>query len=308
MNRLEGVLPVFKPSGLTSHDVVGRLRKMLNMKRIGHTGTLDPLATGVLPVCLGRSTRLAEYIQDRPKCYEATLRFGMCTDTDDLAGRVLIEEAHPAVTEAQIRRVLPRFVGTIRQIPPMYSAVKIDGQRLYHLARQGLQVERPARQVEIYRIEIIGWRLDQPFPEVRFEVECSKGTYIRTLCVDIGRALELPAVMSDLVRTMSGNVRIDGCVTLDQIKECADQGTVERYVIPADRALDHFPACTLTAELAKRGMQGRKIALDELSCSFSEENELCRVYSEEGQFTGIFKIQHAERQLVPHKIFLDSQN
>ena len=204
---LEGILPVWKPAGFTSHDVVAKVRGILSIKRIGHTGTLDPQVTGVLPLCIGRATRMVEYIQELPKEYEAVLRIGLSTDTEDMTGTVLEEVSHVSLEEDQVREVLESFIGEIEQIPPMFSAVKIDGKRLYELAREGKEVERKSRKATIFELEILELNLDQKHPEIRFRAMCSKGTYIRTLCVDIGKALGYPAVMVSLIRTSTGNIR-----------------------------------------------------------------------------------------------------
>lgn len=204
---LEGILPVWKPAGFTSHDVVAKARGILGIKRIGHTGTLDPQVTGVLPLCIGRATRMVEYIQDLPKEYEAFLRIGLSTDTEDMTGTVLEEVSQVTLDEMKVREVLHSFVGEIEQVPPMFSAVKIDGKRLYELAREGKEVERKSRKVTIHKLEILHMDLHQKHPEIQFRVSCSKGTYIRTLCVDIGKALGYPAVMKSLIRTSTGSIR-----------------------------------------------------------------------------------------------------
>lgn len=192
MSELTGVLAVFKPAGYTSHDVVAKARRILGMKRIGHTGTLDPQVTGVLPLCLGRATRVVEYIQELPKEYVATLRLGMASDTEDLTGTITETVDEVKVTEEEVLAVLNSFKGVISQVPPMYSAVKVEGKRLYELAREGKTVERKSRDVEIYEIEMTDMVYSGNYPDITFRVLCSKGTYIRTLCVDIGRALECP--------------------------------------------------------------------------------------------------------------------
>ena len=211
MSDLEGVLAVYKPAGFTSHDVVAKARRILGMKRIGHTGTLDPQVTGVLPLCLGKATRVVEYIQELPKEYVATLRLGLSSDTEDLTGTITesVDEVH--VSEEEVLAVLTSFKGIISQVPPMYSAVKIDGKRLYELAREGKTVERKSREVEIYEIEMTDMTWNDNYPDITFRVLCSKGTYIRTLCVDIGRALGLPGVMVKLERTMSAGISASHC-------------------------------------------------------------------------------------------------
>ena len=246
----EGVLAVAKPAGMTSHDVVAKTRRILKMKRIGHTGTLDPEVTGVLPLCLGRATRVVEYMQELPKEYEATLRLGMSTDTEDLTGTITEQVDEVTVTPEQVEKVLETFLGTISQVPPMYSAVKVDGKRLYELAREGKTVERKSREVTIYEIEMKGFEWNGPFLDVSFRALCSKGTYIRTLCVDIGRALGLPATMVKLVRTMSAGITAADCLTFEQIEQLVQTGGLQDRLIKVDHAVRHLPAHTVLEEKA----------------------------------------------------------
>ncbi|GIP36860.1 tRNA pseudouridine synthase B [Paenibacillus sp. J31TS4] len=299
----EGVLPIWKPVDYTSHDVVAKARRILRIKRIGHTGTLDPKVTGVLPLCIGRATRLVEYIQDLPKEYEAVLTLGLSTDTEDLTGEVLERLDRVTVSAEEITRVLASFVGTIDQVPPMYSAVKVDGKRLYELAREGATVERKSRQVDIYRIDALAMDLDRPHPEIRFRVSCSKGTYIRTLCVDIGRALGVPAVMSELVRTATGSLTRANCVTFEELEQEAADGTWQRRLLAPDDAVPHLAAVTLAApEQAVHALQGRKLlwAPDTLP---EGAGDLIRLYSPERAFLGIFRADRERGLLLPEKVF-----
>lgn len=223
---IHGILNVRKEKGFTSHDVVAKLRGMTRQKKIGHTGTLDPDAEGVLPVCLGKATRLCEMMTDKEKAYEAVMVLGKETDTQDLSGTVLDTSATGHLTEEEVQEAILSFVGIYDQIPPMYSAVKVGGKKLYELAREGKEIERKARRVEIRSIRILEMRL----PEVRFEVVCSKGTYIRTLCHDIGRKLGCRACMGDLLRTKSGNFTLDQSRTLSEIQEYLDGGRIGRFL------------------------------------------------------------------------------
>ncbi|WP_152392514.1 tRNA pseudouridine(55) synthase TruB [Paenibacillus guangzhouensis] len=303
MIELDGILPVLKPAGWTSHDVVAKVRGLIRMKRIGHTGTLDPAVTGVLPLCLGRATRLVEYLQELPKEYEAVLRLGIATDTEDLTGEV-IERMDPVhVTEEQVREVIQSFVGTIEQVPPMYSAVKVDGKRLYELAREGKVVERKSREVTIYKIEVLQLQLQGPEPEIHFRVLCSKGTYIRTLCVDIGRALGVPATMASLVRTMSANMTREHGLTLEQIAEYKQQGTLQEHLIPMDVSVSHLPAHTIAPDKAHQAVQGQKISGRAVSPAV-DQSGCIRLYSPEGQFYGIFERKPEETFIRPVKVFL----
>lgn len=235
---MDGIINVHKGKGYTSHDVVAKLRGILHQKKIGHTGTLDPDATGVLPVCLGRATKVCELLTDKQKTYVARVRLGAVTDTQDMTGTVL--EEHPVdVTKEEIHRVVSAFSGEIWQTPPMYSAVKVNGRRLYELARQGVDVERKKRKITVYSIEMTEF-----FPETSefvMEVTCSKGTYIRTLCHDIGRRLGCGAAMAGLVRTGVGPFVLEDSFTLGVIEERVKAGGLEQIVMPVDRLFKSYP-------------------------------------------------------------------
>jgi len=229
---MNGVVIVDKPAGITSHDAVARVRKLLGEKKAGHTGTLDPLATGVLPVCLGEATKLASFLAGDDKVYEVTMRLGVRTDTQDVTGRVLAEQ-EPRVTEADVRAALDAFAGTITQVPPRYSAVKVRGRALYKWARKGVDIEAPERQVEIRAIRLLGVEM----PRVRFDVTCSKGTYVRTLCADAGERLGCGAALESLRRTASGRFRQEDAVSIEGDNDAAIRERLERALIPPARAL-----------------------------------------------------------------------
>ncbi|MDF2662128.1 MAG: tRNA pseudouridine synthase [Paenibacillus sp.] len=300
----EGVLPVHKPAGFTSHDVVAKLRRIVGMKRIGHTGTLDPQVTGVLPLCLGRATRFVEYIQELPKQYEAELTFGISTDTEDWTGETIerLEPGSIKLSETEVRSALDSFTGTIDQIPPMYSAVKVGGKKLYELAREGKEIERKSRKVDIYKMETLALDLETDYPKVRFRVLCSKGTYIRTLCVDIGKALGYPAVMTQLVRSSTGSITLDGCFTLEQIEEKHRAGELSSLLIPADRLVTQLPSVTVTASGARHAAQGKSLPIPDGSLH-SQPDELVKVYDPDGVFIGIFKADGESGMLRPEKVF-----
>ena len=224
---MDGVIVIRKEKGFTSHDVVAKLRGILHMKKIGHTGTLDPDAEGVLPVALGKATRLVDMITDKEKTYEAVMRLGVVTDTQDMSGIVLSQTTELSVTEEELCTVVSSFVGDYMQVPPMYSALKVNGKKLYELAREGKTVERKPRPVHFYEIEI----LDISFPLVRFRVTCSKGTYIRTLCHDIGEKLGCGAAMESLLRTKVGRFTLDDAITLAQTEEAVQEGTIESKIL-----------------------------------------------------------------------------
>lgn len=299
---LEGVLPIHKPVGFTSHDVVAKCRGILKMKRIGHTGTLDPAVTGVLPLCLGRATRMVEYLQEMPKEYVATLVLGIATDTEDLTGEVIERTDHVSVTEEQVRHVLGGFTGTISQIPPMFSAVKKDGKRLYELARMGQVVEREPREVTIHELEFLSIQNEGDHPQITFRALCSKGTYIRTLCVDVGRALGVPATMAKLVRTMSAGFREDQCLTLDEVAQRMNDGSIESYVLPVDRAALHLPAHVVQEDRVKAALQGQRLSHTVVSPPV-KRGDTIRLYSPEQQFLGIFRSEEPSGAISPIKVF-----
>jgi tRNA pseudouridine55 synthase len=306
---LEGILPVWKPEKFTSHDVVAKARRILGIKRIGHTGTLDPAVTGVLPLCIGRATRMVEYIQDLPKEYEAVMLIGMATDTEDATG-IVTEHVDKVILEAdQIERILHSFLGEIEQTPPMYSAVKVDGKRLYELAREGKEIERKSRKVMIHSIEILEMELKQKHPEVRFRVKCSKGTYIRTLCVDLGKALGYPSVMKHLIRTSTGNIQAEQCFTFEQIEQMKADGTLENHLIPMDVAVSHLPYVELNPLQALHAVQGKTIAFQHPPHVLAEQvgslaQCLCRTYGPDQKFIGLFEWQEGVQRFVPIKVFL----
>ncbi|MEF2244516.1 MULTISPECIES: tRNA pseudouridine(55) synthase TruB [unclassified Paenibacillus] len=302
---MDGILAVWKPEGWTSHDVVAKVRRLLKMKRIGHAGTLDPMVTGVLPLCLGRSTRVVEYVQDRPKAYTATLRLGIATDTEDITGDVIERSDHVSVSLEQVQAALTRFEGTIDQVPPMFSAVKVDGKRLYELAREGKTVERKSRKVHIYQIELLSTNLQAEEPEITFSVECSKGTYIRTLCVDIGKALGVPATMAKLIRTMSGGITEESCLTIEQIEQLAQADKLTDHLLAADEAISHIPESVVDDAIGERALQGQKIRLQAANIQQAEwENgQIVRLYNRSRIFLGIFQIDTAASLLKPIKVF-----
>ncbi len=299
-------MAVWKPEGWTSHDVVAKVRRILKMKRIGHAGTLDPMVTGVLPLCLGRATRVVEYVQERPKAYEAVLQLGIATDTEDLTGTIVNQQLKVNVSLSEVREALQRFAGEIDQVPPMYSAVKVDGKRLYELAREGKTVERKSRKVTIHQIELMDAQLDLDQPTITFSVLCSKGTYIRTLCVDIGEALGVPAAMAKLTRTMSGGITKESCLTLEQIEQLQQAGELEKHLIAADQAIAHMEMAVVPAAVGKLALLGQKISLAYagMEAGSAASGQLVRLYSEEEQsFLGIFEIDSAAAVFKPVKVF-----
>lgn len=264
-----GIVIIDKPSGWTSMDVCGKLRGILKTKRVGHAGTLDPMATGVLPVFVGQATRAVSYAESGDKEYIAGLRLGLVTDTQDISGTVL-SQCPAAVTREQLKSVLPRFIGEIDQIPPMYSAIKIGGQKLYELARKGREVERPARRITVYSLEL----LDGQGGDYLLRVRCSKGTYVRTLCHDIGQALGCGGCMGSLRRTMAAGFTLSDCHTLEEMQV---QG--EALLAPVDSLFRRYPAYRITdARDDRRCRCGNPLSAPAL------QGGLYRVYGADGAF------------------------
>ena len=250
---MKGVVIVDKPAGITSHDAVDRVRKLLGERKAGHTGTLDPMATGVLAVCVGEATKIASFLTGDDKVYEATMRLGVRTDTLDMTGQVLTEQ-EPRATDAEVRTVLAAFTGTITQVPPQYSAVKVRGKALYKWARKGIRVEPPPREVQIREILLQGIEL----PRVRFTVTCSKGTYVRTLCADMGDRLGCGAALEQLRRTRSGIFRLQDAVRLDGESDDGIRAKLEQGLIPMNRALPGLRDIVIPPLLEQKLVKGHQ--------------------------------------------------
>lgn len=303
---MHGVLNVNKPMGPTSHDVVARIRRLSGVKRVGHAGTLDPLASGVLLVCVGQATRIVEYLMDWRKSYRATVVFGAETDTEDSTGRRTGETDASGITEEVVRAALAGFVGPIEQVPPMVSAVHHEGRRLYELARKGEVVEREARQVEVYSITLVEFRPGAE-PTAVLDVDCSKGTYIRTLCADIGRALGPGGYMSALVRTAVGRFRVDDALTPDQIEALKDDGRFEDAIHPADEVLTGMPAADLTPEQAERAAHGTEIPAVQVP-NLPAVGSPVRLHDPDGRLLGIgvVRVHRGIPMLKPDKMFAET--
>ena len=293
---MDGILVIRKEKGYTSHDVVAKLRGILHMKKIGHTGTLDPDAEGVLPVALGRGTRLVELLTEKQKTYETVLHLGVVTDTQDMTGTVL--ETKPVnVTEEQVREAAASFVGDQLQIPPMYSALKVNGRKLYELAREGKTVERKPRPVTFYEIRI----LDMELPKVRLSVTCSKGTYIRTLCHDIGEKLGCGGAMEELLRTRSGNFTLEESMTLSQVEDSVKDGTIEEKLVSIEDVLSVYPAVYATREGDRLLQNGNPLTEALVEKGIREKN--VRMYRSSGEFTGIYGWDERKEKYVPVRMF-----
>ncbi|MGN1148116.1 MAG: tRNA pseudouridine(55) synthase TruB [Lachnospiraceae bacterium] len=297
-----GVINIYKEKGFTSHDVVAKMRGICKQKKIGHTGTLDPDAVGVLPVCLGSATKLCDMLTDRNKEYIARMRLGVVTDTQDMSGIVLAERP-VVVTEKEVLEAVYSFLGEYAQIPPMYSALKVDGKKLYELARQGREVERKPRNVTIYELEILAMEL----PEVTLRVACSKGTYIRTLCYDIGQKLGCGAAMASLERTKAGCFTLDTAVTLEKLEQLRDEGRIGEVLIPVDAMFAELPSLHVQEAAQKLLDNGNCFYLNQiLERRLFDDGEEVRVYSQAGRFFGIYSFEKREGRFKPRKMFLQN--
>ena len=292
---IHGIINVYKEKGFTSHDVVAKLRRIVGQKKIGHTGTLDPDATGVLPVCLGKATKLCDLLTDKNKTYEAVLLLGKTTDTQDITGEVLEEKSTEALTEEKVREAIEGFIGDYEQIPPMYSALKVNGKKLYELAREGKVIERKARPVKILDIQI----LEIDLPKVRMEVSCSKGTYIRTLCHDIGEKLGCGGCMESLIRTRVSTFRIEDAKTLDEIETLKQEGKLAELLIPIDAMFPFYPKITVKDDWKAFAKNGNPLDLKMLkeACGQDEETQV-RLYDESGKFIAIYQWKEKKYHIV----------
>lgn len=284
---MDGILNVYKPEGMTSFAVVARVKKFCSTKRIGHAGTLDPMATGVLPLLIGKAAVMQEKLSDHDKTYIAGIRLGVSTDTGDVTGKIL-EKSEVSVADEDFLKAAKSFVGKIKQIPPMYSAIQIDGKRLYDLARQGIEVERQAREIEIYALDVLSRQNDTDFV---IKVSCSKGTYIRTLCEDIGKILELPACMYSLERVECGGYKKENSVSLDELEELFLQGKteeIEKKLEPVEPLFSHLPKVVLPEFYTRLCLNGCEIYLKKLGIKedFFGCDGLCRVYGNDRRFIG----------------------
>ena len=289
-----GFLNIDKPLHLTSHDVVARVRRGFKIKKVGHAGTLDPLATGVLIICVGRATRMSEYAMASRKQYRAVIELGKSTTTYDAEGEFVTEVDASYLTQEDIQAVLPTFTGAIEQLPPMHSAVKQGGKKLYELAREGKTVERKARNVTIYDLTISAWDL----PRFTLDVTCSSGTYIRSLAHDIGAALGVGGYLAGLVRTASGAFRVENALQLDDVLADPDW---QRHLLPADHALAEYPAIELNATDVDHVLHGR---LPQAITQPPADETLARAYNPEGEFIAILRAD--EGGWRPHKVFAAS--
>ena len=300
---INGIINVYKEKGYTSFDVVAKMRGMFHQKKIGHTGTLDPDAEGVLPVCLGKATKVCDLLTDKDKEYKAVLLLGQETDTQDISGQIL-NTCEVKVTEEEVRMAISSFEGAYEQVPPMYSALKVNGQKLCDLARKGITVERKARPVMIHKIEITNINL----PEVEMTVSCSKGTYIRTLCDDIGKKLGCYGCMKSLLRTKVDKFTVEDAITLSELQKKLDESSENEwtFIEPVDSVFRKYISVTAKAEAQKLVVNGNRIPV-ELISDFSEEKmqEKVRLYDSLQKFIGIYTYIEENKEYKPVKLFMD---
>lgn len=296
-----GIINVYKEKGFTSFDVVAKLRGILKTKKIGHTGTLDPDAEGVLPVCIGRATKVCDILTDKDKVYEAVMLLGVETDTQDTSGEIL-KELPVEASEDAVREAVLSFVGEYAQIPPMYSALKVNGKKLYELAREGKTVERKARNVQIFSIEI----LEIALPRVRMSVHCSKGTYIRTLCHDIGQKLSCGGCMEKLLRTKVGIFELSDTLKLAEIDALVKEGTVEEKIISVDELFCDYTKVWMKSEFDVVVHNGNRIKKKMFEQKLASNAERLRVYDSKGTFIGIYEYSEERNDYKPVKMFYEN--
>lgn len=300
---IDGIINVYKESGYTSFDVVAKLRGILKQKKIGHTGTLDPMAEGVLMVCLGKGTKLVDMITSGTKEYEATMRLGISTDTEDITGEILSTADIPdELKEEQVIQVIKSYVGKYNQIPPMYSAIKKDGKKLYEYARSGVTIEREARPVEIFSIEDI--HVD--YLDISFKVHCSKGTYIRSLCRDIGDKLGVGGTLTALTRSEVHGFYLKDSLKLSDIEKLRDNGTLGEYILPVDALLKNYTRYKIKDEFSKYLYNGNKLYPNQLSKMDLDNHatsDIIRIY-DNNEFIALYEYNNSEKNYKPYKMFL----
>lgn len=304
---MEGFINLLKPPGMTSHDVVDLIRRRLGVKRVGHGGTLDPVASGVLPLCLGPATRLASFLSDSPKQYRAEVTFGIATDTCDAEGRVLTSQPAAELTREAVEACLADFVGEIEQVPPLYSAVHRNGQRLYQLARQGVEVAPPPRRVRVSELRLLRFQSGER-PRAILDCVCSPGTYLRSLARDLGQALGCGGYLSFLVRTESGGMRVEDSWTLEELEELQPRGDLERALLPLDFPLAGLPRATLLEGQLKLVAHGNEIVLTraELARLEAHPGTQVRLYGQQGglQALATLAISEGRAALRPKIVFV----
>lgn len=302
---INGIVNIYKEKGYTSHDVVARLRGMTRQKKIGHTGTLDPDAEGVLPVCFGKATKLCDMLTDKSKTYETVLLLGTVTDTQDISGEILEKRDTGHLTREKVLDCIQGYIGEYEQLPPMYSALKVNGRKLYELAREGIEVERKRRKVFLYDIQV----KEVDLPRVRMTVHCSKGTYIRTLCHDIGADLGTGGCMESLLRTRVSRFELKDSLKLDEVEELLQKGELDRFLTPVDAMFAEKQAVCIKPEYEALACNGNAFRRTCIGAPGSfEDGEQVRVYNIRGQFIGIFRYAASEKGFRAEKMFLIEMN
>ena len=294
---MNGIIPLDKPAGITSFGAVARMRKILNQKKIGHAGTLDPMATGVLPILVGSATRFLDYLPSSDKRYTALIKLGVQTNTLDTTGEITAT-SDTKVTREQVEEVLKSFEGKISQVPPMYSAVQKDGVRMYVLARQGVEVERESREVTIYSLKLLDF--DENEQEFSLDVACSKGTYIRSLADDIGGKLACGACLAGLRRTEAAGFKLGACYSLEEVAEYAAEGHMEKRLVPIEDALGFYPAVYVSEKQAVRFSNGGELELIRLKGRF--DDGIYRIFSPEDKFLGLAEASNENNVMKPIKV------
>jgi len=300
---MNGIINVYKEKGVTSFDVVAKLRGILHQKKIGHTGTLDPEAEGVLPVCLGNATKLCDMLTDKSKTYQTVMKLGVITDTQDLTGNVL-QTFDVSVTSEEIEKAVMSFVGEYEQVPPMYSAKKINGKKLYEMAREGKVIERKPCRVYIHSIQIDNINLEEG--EVTMTVSCSKGTYIRTLCHDIGTLLKCGACMKSLLRTKVSQFSLCDSMKLSEIEHLVSEGMLEERVIAVDQVLSEYAGIIVLEKADRLLYNGNAISEDMIAQKEEGDCSQFRVYDSKHMFVGIYQWNDSQHVFKPAKMFLPS--
>lgn len=298
---INGIINIFKEKNFTSHDVVAKMRGILKQKKIGHTGTLDPDATGVLLVCLGNATKLCDIITDRTKEYEAEMLFGVTTDTQDISGKV-IKTSDVIPSDEEIKKAIEKFSKSYMQLPPMYSALKVNGKKLVDLAREGVEVERKKRLVNIYSLDI----LELKYPKAKLRVKCGKGTYIRTLCHDIGESLGCGASLTSLIRTEVSGFRAENAITLNTLEKLRDEDKIKDILISTDGVFESLKKLYVNDESRKYAYNGNKLNnrnFTKLDTYFSNNEKVC-IYDLDKKFLGVYEFLENENAFKPYKLFL----
>lgn len=299
---MDGILNINKPWGKTSFSIVSVVKRLSGERRVGHAGTLDPAASGVLPICLGQGTRVVEFLLDAPKAYRAEIEFGVVTDSGDATGSIISRGDPSGISRGRLLEALNSFCGLVSQTPPMYSAVKHRGKPLYKLARLGIEVERKSRPARIYRLELIDW---QP-PVATIEVECGRGTYIRALAHDLGQKLGCGATLRSLLRLRCGSFSLEDAVSLSQLEDAFRYGYWQRFIYPIDWVLLHWAAVVVDNGAEGDIRKGRPLVFarhDSLKTSYDDR---CRAYTRDGSFLGILRYSSETGQWQPEKVFTSS--